>query len=49
MTTVPHLALGGGDFIQSAAEMDCSGASAFIRAPRDGAIERPIQLEYPGP
>ena len=41
----PRGALGGGDLVERAAEVDGRGAGALGRAPRDRPVERPVELE----
>ena len=45
----PRLALGRGDLLERAAEVDGRGARALLRRPRDRPVERPVDLEHARP
>ena len=45
MLALRNRLLGGGDLVESAAEMHGAGAGNLRRAPRDRAVEGPVELE----
>src|SRR5687767_7387805 len=48
MLAPPHGGLRGGDLLERSAEVDRAGAEALSGAPRDGSVERVIDLEHAG-
>ena len=44
-----HVLLGGDDLLERPAEVHRAGAGHLGRRPRDRPVERPVELEHPGP